>query len=63
MMIATLNIMPEEPCDFMKDYISMHYLDMTAQSQKENEGERRKRAKVGLNDLKKLRNEVDDLKD
>ena len=64
MMIATLNRMPEEPCEFMKDYISLHYLDMTTSDIGPEDADKSKdRSRIGSKDLDSLRNEVEELKD
>ena len=63
MMIATLNRMPEEPSEFMKEYISLHYLDMNQSEKNEDEEMQMKRERLGKNDLNTLRAEVDELKD
>ena len=65
MMIATLNKMPEEPSQFMKDYISLHYFfeqekNASIESQKDDT---ELRARVRSKDLVKLRQEVQIMKE
>ena len=65
MMIATLNQMPEEPTEFMKEYIRTHYTnDEDTPQPTPTETERAKmeeRQLVGVKDLKRLKAEIAEL--
>ena len=65
MMIATLNQMPEEPTEFMKEYIKTHYTNaeespVPTPSQTER-ARMEERQTVGVKDLARLKKEIAEL--
>ena len=58
-MVATLNKMPEEPAQFMRDYISLHYFFERVQPEKIlSDREQQARKGLRLQDLDDLKEEV-----
>ena len=61
-MVATLNKMPEEPAQFMRDYISLHYFFERMQLEKQEPDPRAiRRENLRVGDLDDLKEEVKSL--